>query len=313
MVRFFLKSILARYREMRDRLAVSADARRLRAIGDASTPAPSRGPDRDYLRASSILRQDVRLRTAFKANELEVFAQPIHDAASGKPVAAEMLVRWRNPRRGLLGADSVIPAAERSGLIVEIGYWILEQACGYIARLDAEYRERGRHNPMRYFSVNVSPRQFDDEHFVDKAEVIMHAHGVDPGRITFEITESMILQESKRTESQLPRLKALGCGIALDDFGTGYSSLTHMLKFPIDTLKIDRSFVSRMNNDAKAKNIVASLIALSQNLGIHVIAEGAEREADLLSLRAMGCGSVQGYLYSAPLKLEELSEYLGTF
>ena len=252
--------------------------------------------------AEATLEAD--LRAALERREFRLYYQVQVDD-SGKLIGAEALVRWQHPRRGLLAPKAFIGVAERTGLIVPIGAWVLEDAC---AQLAAWANQPG----MLQFTlaINVSAKQFRQPDFVDQCLEIFARTGVDPNRLKFEPTESLLLEDVDDTVAKMTALRAQGVRFALDDFGTGYSSLTYLRRLPLDQLKIDQSFVHDIPDESNACVIVRTIIVLGQSLGLAVIAEGVETKGQRDFLAANGCSFYQGYLYSRPLPLKEFGAYV---
>jgi EAL domain-containing protein (putative c-di-GMP-specific phosphodiesterase class I) len=306
LISLVLKAMLHRFRQMHNRLNRTIDRTRLEDFQPFPTESTPISYNEDSQRTAHDLKSEIRLRTAIEEQELEVFCQPIVSLASQRADAAELLLRWRHPTKGLLGPGNIIETAERTGLIVSIGYWLIEQACLELARIDASFAEHRQPCPIEFLSINVSPSQLLEEDFVDRLEHILRCHDTSPDRIKLEITETMMMEHPKLTESKLRHLRERGMHIALDDFGTGYSSLTSLMDHPIDTLKIDRSFISRMIEEPKARKIVKGVLSLARDLRFRVIAEGVESIWESNLLKSFGCDSIQGFLYYRPMPLREL-------
>jgi len=225
--------------------------------------------------------------------------------ASGEVIGLEALLRWRHPQRGLVSPASFIPLAEESGLIVRIGRWVLETACMQLARWAAEPARAGLS-----ISVNVSARQILDDRFVDDVLEVLASTGADPGRLKLELTESSLLVDVEAVIGKMNTLKARGIGFSLDDFGTGYSSLAYLKRLPLEQLKIDQSFVRDILDDANDAEIARLVIMLAASLGLVVVAEGVETEAQREYLAGLGCARYQGYLFARPLPIAELEAFL---
>jgi EAL domain-containing protein (putative c-di-GMP-specific phosphodiesterase class I) len=219
-------------------------------------------------------------------------------------VGAEALVRWRHPERGLLTPDKFVGVAEETGLILPLGSFVLAQAC-HRARA-----WRDRHGAALSMSVNLSAQQFQQPRLVEEVEGILSATGVDPDRICLEITESVVMGDVEHTIRVLRRLKALGVRLAIDDFGTGYSSLGYLKHFPVDVVKIDRSFVIALDTSPVDSAIAAAVIGLAKALGMTTVAEGVETEAQLKHLQSLGCPVMQGYYFSRPLPSPAFDEFI---
>jgi diguanylate cyclase (GGDEF)-like protein len=231
------------------------------------------------------------LRSAIDHDELVVYYQPIVELASGEVVAAEALLRWNHPERGLLGAADFINAAEASGLIVPIGRWVLRQACLQAAAWRREGLKLG-------VSVNFSARQLADESVVEFIAAVLQESGLEPEHLMLEVTESAVLGDTARAERILNAVKSTGLKLAIDDFGTGYSSLSYLRRFPVDTIKLDRSFVLGMLSERDDETIVAAVLGLADHLGLVAVAEGVESREQLERLRVLGCAYGQGFLWS---------------
>jgi diguanylate cyclase (GGDEF)-like protein/PAS domain S-box-containing protein len=233
------------------------------------------------------------LRNALQRNQLSVFYQPIVSLSDGAVVAFEALVRWNHPERGMISPDIFVPIAEETGIVVSIGYWILEEAC----RQMAEWIPALPADRLVSVHVNLSGRQFRQPDLVDQVRTIMARTGIEPKRLGLEITESVVMENAASAAERLEQLRSLDIQLQIDDFGTGYSSLRYLHRFPIDTLKIDRSFVRTMLSDDQNVEIVRSIVALAHELGLRVIAEGVETTEHLAKLRELGCEQAQGYFF----------------
>jgi diguanylate cyclase (GGDEF)-like protein/PAS domain S-box-containing protein len=250
---------------------------------------------------------EAELRHAIAANELVVHYQPIIDLRAKRATAAEALVRWQHPRRGLLMPGDFISFAEERGLIAQIGEVVLRATCAMLERL-----KRSGHEAVS-IAVNVSANQFGKTAFVDGIVAALAEHDTDPHRLTIEITESVVMGNTRATLATLGELKELGVNLSIDDFGTGYSSLAYVKNFPVNTLKIDRSFVRDIADDATDQAIAKTIITLAHSLGMRVIAEGVETQAQLAKLRAFGTDGMQGYLFSRALPGPEFERFVATF
>ncbi|PKN57183.1 MAG: two-component system response regulator [Deltaproteobacteria bacterium HGW-Deltaproteobacteria-14] len=247
---------------------------------------------------------DVRLREALDHGEFELFYQPQVDARSGRVCGAEALIRWRHPERGLVPPLQFIPIAEESGLIVPIGRWALEQAC----RQNRAWQETGLSDfPV---AVNVSVAQFRRSDLVATVAEVLAATGLSPRMLELELTESLGVDNADAFIATLADLRRLGVSLAIDDFGTGYSSLNYLRRLPVTTLKIDRTFVREVHTNPGDAGLARSIIAMAHNLGLSVVAEGVETEAQAAFLRRNMCDVLQGYLYARPMPASELEVFL---
>jgi EAL domain-containing protein (putative c-di-GMP-specific phosphodiesterase class I) len=238
------------------------------------------------------------LRRALERGEFLLHYQPKVSASTGMLHGAEALLRWQHPERGLVAPAEFIPILEETGLIVPVGLWVLETACGQLrswARAGID---------VRCIGINLSARQFQQIHFDAHMRRIIESSGLGPGKIELEITESMLMQDPARAIQTLTSLKQSGVSVAVDDFGTGYSGLSYLKQLPLDSLKIARNFISNIPEDPDDAAIALAIISLARNLGLEVVAEGVETEAQLKFLAAHQCDYLQGYFFSRPLDAE---------
>lgn len=252
--------------------------------------------------AMKILELEADLRRAVERTEFLIYYQPILSLATGEIVGIEALIRWQHPIRGLIPPIEFIPLAEDTGLIVAIGELVLKTACAQVAALSS-----AGFSSLR-MAVNFSARQFRDQKVSDLIKSVLQETGINPQRLDIEITESVTMED--HSIQILNEIGALGVGISVDDFGTGYSSMSALKRFPIDALKIDRSFVGDIMNNSNARAIVAGTVAMAHSLGIRVVAEGVETEEELEFLRSVHCDEAQGFLFSAPLSDREMMQTL---
>jgi len=251
------------------------------------------------------LELDQQLRHAVERHEFEVHFQPEVDLSTGEVLGAEALLRWQSPE-GLVSAASFIGLAEDNGLIIPIGTWVLEQAC----RQAADWTRRFPNSAMT-MRVNLSARQLDDRRLAEQVCEVLDRSGLDPSRLCLEITETALMADAEASRSILEALDSLGVSLAVDDFGTGYSSLSYLKQFPVDVLKIDRSFVEGLPGDEENRAIVATIIQLAESLGMDVTAEGIEKTEQAELLTQMGCPRGQGFLYARPMPAADFERLLG--
>ena len=249
--------------------------------------------------ANERLFIESELRLAIKARQFVLYYQPQVDSRTQQVVGYEALIRWFHPTQGIIPPTKFIPIAETTGLIVELGAWVLQEACEFAARLAAKKRENN-------ISINLSARQFKDANLVSLLASIIAKTQVSAHRLHLELTESMLMGNVDATISQLHQLKALGVSISIDDFGTGYSSLSYLKRFPVDILKVDRSFVQDIPEDPHDMEITAAIIAMAQKLKLDVVAEGVETIEQVEFLQNNNCFIVQGYYFSPPIAEHEL-------
>jgi diguanylate cyclase (GGDEF)-like protein len=246
---------------------------------------------------------EMDLRDALSSGQFFLAYQPIFNLASGETTGVEALLRWRHPERGVVGPNDFIPVLEESGLIVDVGRWVLQEAC----RQGARWHARGYHLDV---SVNVSARQLETDQLNEDISSALEASGFDARSLIVEITETAIMRNVSTVVSRLVALKATGVRIAIDDFGTGYSSLAYLQRFPVDTLKIDRSFISTMADSPESGALIRTLVQLGKTLGLETLAEGIEESAQYSQLERDHCDSGQGYLYARPLDAEAVEAFL---
>jgi diguanylate cyclase (GGDEF)-like protein/PAS domain S-box-containing protein len=255
--------------------------------------------------ALARLDLEAELRAALTAGEFTVHYQPTVHLGTGTVSGFEALVRWEHPERGLLAPDEFIPTAEETGLIVELGRWVLSQACS-----QAKLWQRANPELDLGIAVNLSPRQFRDPHLIDDVAAVLVGSGLDASALTLEITEGVLSEDREAALECLHRLKALGVRVALDDFGTGYSSLGRLRELPIDVLKIDKAFIDGVASDPESSGLVEAILRMAETLALDTIAEGVEQEDQADHLALLGSQLVQGFLYSRPLPAAGIPEYL---
>jgi diguanylate cyclase (GGDEF)-like protein len=292
-------------------IARGADDRAEDLIRDADAAmyrAKERGKGRyeifdEAMRADAVARLETEsaLRRALERGELRLHYQPEVDLADGAIKGFEALIRWQHPTRGLLGPAAFMPLAEETGLIVGIGEWVLLEACTEAARWS---------QPLT-LSVNLSARQLAQPDLVAMVRRALAETGLDPAHLCLEITESAVMASGAATTAQLRALKSLGVRLAIDDFGTGFSSLAHLRRFPVDTLKIDGTFVSGLANEPQDASIAAAVISLAHALDLTTVAEGVETDEQLAILRGLGCDLGQGHLFARPAPAADALRLVG--
>ncbi len=255
--------------------------------------------------AQDRITLEMDLTDAIAAEELFLVYQPTFDLKSERTTGVEALLRWRHAERGVIAPDVFIPIAERSGLILSIGRWVLHTAC----RQAAEWRSQGHDLSI---SVNVSGRQLDHDELVDDVASALAESGLEPSALTVEITETALMKDPEATAGRLAAVKDLGVRVAVDDFGTGYSSLAYLRQFPVDTLKIDRAFVQGIASSKESAALIQTLIDLGRSLNLETLGEGIEDLAQLEHLQRAHCDSGQGFLFARPLEAEALSAFLSS-
>jgi diguanylate cyclase (GGDEF)-like protein len=246
---------------------------------------------------------EMDLHEAVDKEEFFLVYQPTFDLSEMVPTGMEALIRWRHPKRGIIEPDDFVPLLEETGLITEVGRWVLGEACAQ----GVEWRRAG--HPVG-IAVNVAARQLKSDEFVEEVRDALGASGLEPDALTIEITETTIMHNAEETARRLAAIKELGVRVAIDDFGTGYSSLAYLQRFPVDALKIDRSFISRLRQGAESETLIRTLIQLGKSLSIETLAEGIEEIRELAMLEEEHCDTGQGFLFTPPLDLEACEPFL---
>jgi diguanylate cyclase (GGDEF)-like protein len=259
-----------------------------------------------HARALNLLQLENDLRRAIDRQELVLHYQPIVSLNSGRIKGFEALVRWRHPQRGYISPMDFVPIAEETGLIIPIGQWVFEEACRQVK----EWQEQLPQFSSLQMSINLSNRQFAQADLIEQIRNTLLRLDVKPSCIKLEITESMMMQNVESAIDMLKQIRGLGIELSMDDFGTGYSSLNYLRRFPISTLKIDRSFVSQMTGENDNAEIVKTILMLATNLNMNVVAEGIETESQLAQLCRLACGYGQGFLFSKPLDAHDARAFL---
>lgn len=259
---------------------------------------------RDFAIDRIKLEQD--LKEALNLGQFELHYQPIVDLRSGIIAGFEALIRWQHPQRGMVPPVDFISAAEDTGLIVQIGQWVLDRACRDLPQFQKVFTTRVTGKAPLFMSVNVSPRQIEELAETGALISTLERTGIHPSRIKLEITEELLIRSPDVAERSLADMKEVGVELAIDDFGTGYSSMSYLHRFPLDVLKIDRAFVNSMTRDKKSLQIVHAIVGLARSLGLQVVAEGIEDANTLKSIKKLGCDYFQGYFASKPLPLDRM-------
>jgi EAL domain-containing protein (putative c-di-GMP-specific phosphodiesterase class I) len=249
--------------------------------------------------AQDRIHLETDLAVALAADQFFLVYQPMVELQSEQIVGVEALLRWRHPTSGVISPEVFIPIAEENGLIIAVGRWVLEQACAQ----SVAWRQRG--HPLN-ISVNVSARQLERPEFVEEVRCALTGSGIEPATLTLEITETALMRSPDATARLLADLKALGVRIAVDDFGTGYSSLAYLRQFPVDSLKIDRTFITGLALSSEAHALTHTLIQLGAALGLQTLAEGVEHHSQVRELQREGCDLAQGFLFARPLHPNDL-------
>jgi diguanylate cyclase (GGDEF)-like protein/PAS domain S-box-containing protein len=285
----------------------------LRRADQAMYAAKKQGRGRQVLfeptahsHSSLRLTLETSLRGALTAGQLRVYFQPIVNVISGEATGFEALVRWPHPKLGLVSPAELVPVAEESGAIFQLGDFVLDEACRALHRLEAAFRPN---EPFR-MCVNLSARELAKDDLVSRVERALERQSVRPEQLVLEVKESALMGDASMGQEAFRTLRARGVRVHMDDFGTGYSSLSYLHKFPLDALKIDASFVGRLHDSAGAEEIVRTVITIARDLNLGVVAEGVENREQLERLRALGCQEAQGFLFGAPLPLEALEALL---
>jgi len=283
----------------------------LRAADAAMYAAKDRGRGNFQFFTQELNRQAhdrllliTQLRQAIERQEFELYYQPLVDIHEGRIVGAEALLRWQHPERGLVGPDQFIPILEETGLMVTVGEWVIDAAC----RQNAAWQADGV--PPISLAVNLSAVQFYRSDILSTVQAALQRHQLDSQWLTLEFTEAVLFEETEPVIRTMHRLKQIGVGLALDDFGTGYSSLSYLQRFPVNRLKIDRSFLRDAEEHDGSADIINSIIRLSQSLGLISVAEGVETSTQLALVETLGCNEVQGYLFSKPIPADEFTRLL---
>lgn len=292
--------ILTRYRDTLTRADI---------LRETDTYPPAETRERDHASHTDIV-ESIKIANEFQAalqnNELQLYYQPIIDLQSGHVAGFEALMRWIHPEKGFISPGVFIPIAEKNGLIVEASRWALGESCRALKRIEGRVGSAEH----LFMSVNFSSTDFASENFLDHVYRIISESDVPASQLKLEITERLLIQQPDHAKDTLELCRKAGMGIAIDDFGTGYSSLSYLYYFPIDTLKIDQSFVRAMGRDTKSLELVRSIVGLGKNLKMNIIAEGVETLEEAKVLQSLGCEACQGYYFAKPLPEKDIIELL---
>ncbi|MBX3707599.1 MAG: EAL domain-containing protein [Pseudomonadales bacterium] len=295
-LRMTAQVILNRYRDTLARAEITGP--------EPDEPAEAR--EVSYAERKDVI-ESVRLtrefRDALQSGQLSLHYQPIVEVATGAIAGFEALMRWEHAARGFIPPAIFVPLAETSGLIVEASRWVLRESCDALKRIEARSGRRDF-----FMSVNFSSADFYSPGFADDFQSTVRQSALEPSQIHVEITERLLLDQPDLARTTLNRLHDAGARIAIDDFGTGYSSLSYLHSFPIDVLKIDRSFIAAMTQDARSLELIRSIIGLGRNLKIKVIAEGVEEHEEALALARLGCDQAQGYYFARPMPEQRVTQ-----
>ncbi len=300
-VRLIAQVILMRYRDILRRSQMLSHE----AAG-AQSPELQEKEYAEQINVVQAIKMANEFKVAIATGQLRLHYQPIISIASGRVLGFEALMRWQHPERGLIPPDLFIPMAEDSGLIIEASRWAVREVCQLIKRLDKLRPDLD----SVYFSVNMSATDFDDQGFLESFNGILDETRTSASRLNLEITERLLLKQPKNVKETLDRCRDLGISVVIDDFGIGYSSLSYLHQYPIDALKIDKSFIHMMRRDAKVLGLVKSILSLRDNLAIRIIAEGVEEAEEAALLASLNCDVAQGYYFSRPVAEEHLYSLL---
>ncbi len=299
-VQIISQVILTRYRDMLTRAAILKES--------ASYPTPEE-LERGYLENANAVESIImanEFRAAIGTDQLSLHYQPIVNLATGQVDGFEALMRWNHPEKGNISPAVFIPIAEDSGLIVEASRWALREACRALKRMESRV---GIERDL-FMSVNFSSTDFAEENFLDQLYSILSETDIEPHKVHLEITERLLMNQPQNAKDTLTLCRKAGLGISIDDFGTGYSSLSYLHYYPINTLKIDQSFIRNMLSDKPSLELVKSIVALGTNMNMKIIAEGVEQAEEAKALLDMGCERAQGYHFCRPKPEKEMTEIL---
>ena len=298
-IQMIAQVVLARYRDT---------IKRAHIIGSRDFPTPE-DLEKSYIQQNNAvesLKIENEFKKALKDDQLLLYYQPIIDLKTSQIIGFESLMRWNHPEKGFLPPDLFIPIIEQSGLIVEASRWVLGQSCRTLAKIQETFQDSRK----LFVSVNFSSVDISDSGFQQHFNAALHENNLTPKQIHIEITERLLMDQPDIAQETLQKCRDLGASVSIDDFGTGYSSLSYLHHFPINVLKIDRSFITNIEDKASSRELVKSIIALGQNMGMKIIAEGIEKEEQKQILKDMGCDAAQGYFIAKPLPEHDLFAFL---
>ncbi len=304
-LKMVMRVIMARYRDM-----ISRSQFMQLPAHVAKTVENTENSNEFHSRAVTAIKIHHDLITALDKNELMLYYQPIIGLQDMKIAGFEALMRWKHPEKGVIAPGIFIPVAEETGLITELSRWALAVSCDAIKEIQAAADLKRMSDHPLFVSVNFSVKDFSNGSFFDKVQATLLEKGTNPASIHLEITESLLMEAPGPAKEALEKCRAFGTSVSIDDFGTGYSSLSYLHYFPIDTLKIDQSFIRSMSKDPSSKVLVKSIIGLAHSMNIKVIAEGIETEQEAVSLKELGCEECQGYWFARPMPLEDALKFV---
>ncbi len=304
-IKYLLRLVLKRFRNMHYRLSRS----------DLLAPEiEDTGSDDDISSTQQTMVQHIRIgsdiKGALKRDEFQVYYQPIIEIKNGQLAGFEALIRWEHPEYGLVAPNQFLGVLEDTELIFPVSLWIAERACRDLETIFKEYHKITGSQASYFVCINISANQLVNAEHMAQLANIFHSSGIDPACIKLEVTETVMIDELEQARQVLFSFIDQGFSVSLDDFGTGYSSLSHLQKFPVDDIKIDRSFISQMFSDNSSMQIVRAAVDLAKTLDLGVVAEGAENKEEVDQLLELGCSYCQGYYFAKPLSLAETLEYI---
>lgn len=303
-LKMVMRVIMTRYRDMMTR----TEGFKIPYIKSAAEDQENSDEVHDL--ALSTIKINNELKAALEKNELVLYYQPIIDLQKMKIAGFEALMRWKHPEKGMISPGVFIPVAEESGLIVELSKWALGISCDAIKNLQIAANPAVSHKNDMFVSVNFSVKDFSDSDFFTQIEATLNKKSARPQDIHLEITETLLMEAPEAAKQALEKCRKHGFSISIDDFGSGYSSLSYLHYFPIDTLKIDQSFIRSMSSHQASFVLVKSIIALARNLNMKVIAEGIETEQEAKTVRDLGCEECQGFWFSKPLPYDDAIKFV---